>query len=117
MNFVCSTSRFSQEEKAKRQSDAHIPFGMGPRNCIGSRFALLQVKMMVIQMLRVIKFVQAPDTEVCYTYYVHCMPRVSSRRIVHVSIAQALVMCLCAGASEDILQTDRCPKKWHLPQT
>ena len=59
-----SIIRFSPEEKAKRHSLAHIPFGWGPRNCIGMRFALLEVKLTLISVLRKYKFVRAPETEV-----------------------------------------------------
>ncbi|XP_064402406.1 cytochrome P450 3A4-like [Halichondria panicea] len=56
--------RFTAEEKAKRPSTVYMPFGVGPRNCVGARFAMLEVKMMLIQTLRTLKFVQAPDTQV-----------------------------------------------------
>ncbi|XP_057655516.1 probable cytochrome P450 6a20 [Diorhabda carinulata] len=36
--------RFSEENKANRPSVAYLPFGEGPRYCIGSRFGLLEVK-------------------------------------------------------------------------
>ena len=56
--------RFTPEEKAKRPQLAHMPFGFGPRSCIGMRFALLEAKMALIEVLQKYTFVRAPDTEV-----------------------------------------------------
>ena len=56
--------RFTAEEKAKRPQVCHMPFGSGPRNCIGMRFALLEAKIALIETLKVFTFLQAPDTEV-----------------------------------------------------
>ncbi|CAG2064945.1 unnamed protein product, partial [Timema podura] len=36
--------RFTEENKASRPSCTYLPFGEGPRICIGVRFGLLQVK-------------------------------------------------------------------------
>ncbi|KAM3966423.1 cytochrome P450 9e2-like [Aphomia sociella] len=44
--------RFSEENKHKIQPFTYMPFGMGPRNCIGSRFALCEVKVMLYQLLQ-----------------------------------------------------------------
>jgi len=43
--------RFSDENKSSIQSGSYLPFGIGPRNCIGSRFALMIVKAVVFSML------------------------------------------------------------------
>ena len=56
--------RFTPEEKAKRPALCHIPFGWGPRNCIGMRFALMEVKMALIDVLKKYSFVRTPETEV-----------------------------------------------------
>nr|WNK22289.1 cytochrome P450 [Athetis lepigone] len=43
--------RFSEENKHNISSFAYMPFGVGPRNCIGSRFALCEMKVMAYQIL------------------------------------------------------------------
>ena len=62
--IIALTSRFRAEERAKRPHLCHIPFGFGPRSCIGMRFALLIVKAALIEVLKKYSFVKAPDTEV-----------------------------------------------------
>ncbi|KAI8436349.1 hypothetical protein MSG28_004383 [Choristoneura fumiferana] len=43
--------RFSDENKHNIQPFTYMPFGVGPRNCIGSRFALCEVKVMIYRLL------------------------------------------------------------------
>ena len=64
ISFICYFCRFTPEERAKRPQLAHMPFGFGPRSCIGMRFALLEAKMALIELLKKYTFVRAPDTEV-----------------------------------------------------
>ena len=69
MVLVHDTSyRFSAEAKAERPQHCYMPFGSGPRNCIGMRFALLEAKMALIEILKKFSFIRAPDTQVCFSY-------------------------------------------------
>ena len=69
-HIVASTSllflRFTPEQRAKHHPCAHLPFGYGPRNCIGMRFALLQVKMTLIDLLNLYKMELSPETKVLF---------------------------------------------------
>ncbi|XP_075973978.1 cytochrome P450 9e2-like [Anticarsia gemmatalis] len=44
--------RFSEENKHNIKPFTYVPFGLGPRNCIGSRFALCEIKVMTYQLLQ-----------------------------------------------------------------
>ncbi|EAT33128.1 AAEL014613-PA [Aedes aegypti] len=56
--------RFSDERKGSINTGAYLPFGIGPRNCIGSRFALAEVKTILYYMLGSFSFERCSKTEV-----------------------------------------------------
>uniref|UniRef100_A0A8C4SN25 unspecific monooxygenase n=1 Tax=Erpetoichthys calabaricus TaxID=27687 RepID=A0A8C4SN25_ERPCA len=53
--------RFSKEMKESMDPYAFLPFGSGPRNCIGMRFALLIMKAAIVQLLQNFDFVPTED--------------------------------------------------------
>ena len=56
--------RFSEENKKKRDNEAYIPFGAGPRNCIGMRFALMEIKLIMATILSKYRFQTCDKTPV-----------------------------------------------------
>ena len=58
-----SPSRFTDEEKAKRPQFCYCPFGTGPCNCIGMRFAILEIKIALIELMKNFTFIKAPEKE------------------------------------------------------
>nr|AGO32790.1 Cyp3A [Azumapecten farreri] len=56
--------RFTPEAKANRDPFVFMPFGAGPRNCVGMRLALLEMKIAVVRILQKYQPVKSPKTEV-----------------------------------------------------
>ncbi|XP_073945697.1 cytochrome P450 9e2-like isoform X1 [Choristoneura fumiferana] len=56
--------RFSDENKHKIQPFTYMPFGVGPRNCLGSRFALCEVKVMIYLLLQHMKLEPSKRTPI-----------------------------------------------------
>lgn len=56
--------RFSEENKHNIVPSSYLPFGIGPRNCIGSRFALCELKVMLYQVLQHIEVTPCDKTPV-----------------------------------------------------
>lgn len=54
--------RFSKENKDNIDPYAFLPFGTGPRNCIGMRFALLMMKLALVEILQNFSFVTCKET-------------------------------------------------------
>ena len=97
--------RFSPEEKAKRDPFVFMPFGHGPRNCIGMRLALLEAKMGIIHALKKVTFVKSTETEVGVIYEtmqdisILCSPETSlldSQYFCTCSISKQYRLCICA---------------------
>jgi cytochrome P450 len=49
-------SRFEDEEMAKRHPYAFLPFGKGPRACIGEHFAMIEAQLLLIRLIQKFKF-------------------------------------------------------------
>nr|XP_021520267.1 cytochrome P450 3A29-like isoform X4 [Meriones unguiculatus] len=56
--------RFSKENKDRINPYVFMPFGIGPRNCIGMRFALLNMKLAVVKILQNFCIHTCEETEV-----------------------------------------------------
>lgn len=56
--------RFNDENKDNINPYAYLPFGIGPRNCIGSRFALLETKAIFANLLHHFEIKLSPKMRV-----------------------------------------------------
>ncbi|CAH2048653.1 unnamed protein product, partial [Iphiclides podalirius] len=55
--------RFMGDEKKNRPSHLYWAFGAGPRNCIGTRFAMVAAKIAMVSLLRNFKFSACKKTQ------------------------------------------------------
>uniref|UniRef100_A0A8C2BAX3 Thromboxane-A synthase n=1 Tax=Cyprinus carpio TaxID=7962 RepID=A0A8C2BAX3_CYPCA len=56
--------RFTPEAKASRHPFVYLPFGAGPRSCVGMRLAQLEIKMALLHIFRRFNMMACEDTEV-----------------------------------------------------
>lgn len=56
--------RFSHENRDKIKPFSYFPFGVGPRNCIGSRFALMETKSLFFSILSNFTIEKCNKTEI-----------------------------------------------------
>ncbi|KAL0968495.1 hypothetical protein UPYG_G00267600 [Umbra pygmaea] len=56
--------RFTAEAKANRHPFVYLPFGAGPRSCVGMRLAQLEIKMALVHVFRNFNIVSCTETKV-----------------------------------------------------
>lgn len=59
---IFDPERFSDGNKHKIKSGTFIPFGIGPRNCIGGRFATLEIKVLMYHIVHKFKILKCEKT-------------------------------------------------------
>lgn len=61
---VFNPDNFAPDAVAQRDPCLWLPFGEGPRNCIGVRFAILQTTVGLAMLLKTFKFSPCADTDI-----------------------------------------------------
>ncbi|XP_059610505.1 cytochrome P450 6a2-like [Phlebotomus argentipes] len=65
---IFDPERFSAENVQNRHPMAHIPFGDGPRNCIGMRFAMMELAVAISNIVNNFKLTLNPRTQTPFKF-------------------------------------------------
>jgi cytochrome P450 len=66
--------RFSPERSGGRHRFAFLPFGAGPRICIGARFAMMEAKTLLASLIRAFRFEPARSAQPLPTFRLAVRP-------------------------------------------
>jgi cytochrome P450 len=81
--------RFSKANVAQRTPFTHLPFGGGPRGCIGGNYAMLQMLMILSVLLRKYDFELVPGQDIEPRAMVILRPKQGIRMKFNVSLRNA----------------------------
>uniref|UniRef100_A0A1X7TUE0 Cytochrome P450 n=1 Tax=Amphimedon queenslandica TaxID=400682 RepID=A0A1X7TUE0_AMPQE len=107
---VFNPKRFSPEGKEGRNPQAYIPFGSGPRSCIGMRFALMEAKACLVSILRKYRFERSPDTQ-------EALPtRYALQRVYVSEMCRSITFPEGCRINTLILKIHMSPEYWDQPE-
>ncbi|XP_044758905.1 uncharacterized protein LOC123316755 [Coccinella septempunctata] len=76
---VFDPERFSKENKRNIYKGTYIPFGMGPRSCLGARFAQMEIKVLFYELLRRFRIVPLKKSEIPFVPLSHSFSLASAK--------------------------------------
>lgn len=90
------TCRFTAEARLQQRPFTYLPFGAGPRSCLGVRLGLLVVKLTLLQVLHKFRFEASSETQV---------------RVRYSRVGSTLFLCPRVGQSLPVSQAGPSPPR------
>jgi cytochrome P450 len=75
--------RFAPEEIARRPRSAYLPFGAGPRQCIGNQFAMVEAQLIVAMVVQRYRLALVPNHPIESSPLITLRPRYGVRMTLH----------------------------------